>query len=80
MGSLRSQIWKTKRVADDRAGTLVLPDGTEVRCAEGDRLDALLAAIAGDDHRLLPVLRAMDPSEEELANLVRAIEGGEDEG
>jgi hypothetical protein len=80
MGNLRSRIRRAERMANDRADALVLPDGTEVRYAEGDRLDALLAVIDGEEHWLLPHLRAMDPSEEELANLVQAIEGGEDEG
>jgi hypothetical protein len=80
VGNLRRRIRRAERMAVDRADTLVLPDGTEVRCAEGDRLDALLAAIAGEEHWLHPYLRAMDPDEEELANLVQAIEGGEDEG
>ena len=80
MGNLRSRIRRAERMADDCADTLILPDGTEVRCAEGDRLDALLAAIDGEEHWLLPHLMAMDPGEEELANLVQAIEGGEDEG
>jgi hypothetical protein len=80
VGNLKSRIRKIERMADNCADTLVLPTGEVVRVGEGERLDALLAAIDGEEHWLLPHLMAMDPAEEELANLVQAIEGGEDEG
>jgi hypothetical protein len=54
---------------------LVLPDGTEVPHANGEIFDALLAAIRGEEHRLLPYLvRAQG----DLGSLFRAFRGPED--
>jgi hypothetical protein len=39
-------------------------------------LEALLAAIDGQEHRLLPYLRQM-PTREGMPGLIRALEGGE---
>jgi hypothetical protein len=60
-------------------GTLQLPDGTQIRYGPEEMLDALCAALEGDEHRLIPYLRQI-PSEagEGMPGLIRAIEGDPD--
>jgi len=74
---LRDRLRKLEKDAPAKlGGTLQLPDGTEVRYGPEEMLDALCAAIEGDEHRLLPYLRQM-PSEAKqgMPGLIRAIEG-----
>jgi len=58
-------------------GTLLLPDGTQVRYGPEEMLDALCAAIEGDEHRLIPYLREI-PTREGMPGLIRALEGDAD--
>jgi hypothetical protein len=71
---LRSWVRKLERDAGDLHGTLRLPGGTVVRYGRKEMLDALLAAIEGREHRLLPYLRQI-PSSEGMPGMIRAIEG-----
>jgi hypothetical protein len=73
---LRNWIKRLEREAEPLHGTLRLPDGTEIRYQGAELLDALLAAIDGREHRLLPYLRQM-PSGEGMSGMIRAIEGDE---
>ena len=60
-------------------GTLRLPDGTEIRYGPEELLDALCAAIEGEQHRLLPYLRQIDTNQG-MPGLIRALEGSRDDG
>jgi hypothetical protein len=71
---VRRWIKKLEREAGDLGGVLRLPDGTEVRYQGEEMLDALLAAIEGREHRLLPYLRQI-PTDEGMPGMIRAIEG-----
>ena len=59
--------------------TLRLPDGTTVRYTGEEMWDAVIAALDGEEHRLLPCLREMNP-DRGLPSLIRAIEGSEADG
>jgi hypothetical protein len=71
---LRGWVRELERDAGDLGGTLQLPDGTEVRYESEEMLEALLAAIEGREHRLLPYLRQI-PTSEGMPGMIRAIEG-----
>jgi hypothetical protein len=71
---LRRWVRKLERDAGPLHGTLRLPDGTEIRYEPEEMLDALLAAIDGREHRLLPYLRQI-PTSEGMPGVVRALEG-----
>ena len=73
---LRDRLRRLEQDAE-LGGTLTLPDGTAVRYGPGEMLDALYAAMEGQEHRLLPYLRQI-PTREGMPGLVRAIEGGPD--
>jgi hypothetical protein len=74
---LRDKIKRLEREAGPLRGTLRLPDGREVSYERGELFDALLAAIEGQEHRLLPYLRQM-PGREGMPGVIKALEGGED--
>jgi hypothetical protein len=75
---LRGRLRRLERDAGDLHGTLRLPDGTEVGYEAPEMLEALLAAIDGREHRLLPYLRLAEPETSEgMPGMVRAIEGSE---
>jgi hypothetical protein len=76
VGSLERRIKTLEREAGPLRGTLRLPDGREVSYERAEMLEALLAAIDGQDHRLLPYLRQI-PTAVEMPGLVRALEGSE---
>lgn len=71
---LRDKLKRLEKVADEGSGVLVLPDGTKIRYGNGELLDAFLAAMDRQEHRLLPYVRQMDTTEG-LPGLIRAIEG-----
>jgi hypothetical protein len=71
---VRGWIKRLEREAGDLHGTLRLPEGTEIRYEGGEMLDAFLAAIDGQEHRLLPYLRQIDTTQG-MPGLIRAIEG-----
>ena len=75
---LRRWMRRLERDAGPFHGTLRLPDGSEVRYEPRyepeEMLDALLAAIEGRQHRLLPYLWQI-PTGEGMVDLIRAIEG-----
>jgi hypothetical protein len=73
---LRGKIKNLERLASPLRGTLHLPDGREVSYEREEMLEALLAAIDGQEHRLLPYLRQM-PTREGMPKHIRALEGCE---
>ncbi len=70
---LRGRLGKLERELDAQYALLYLPDGTQVRYTGEDALDALVACMEGEEHWLLPVLRAADKSER-LPGLIWALE------
>ena len=74
--SIRGWLKRLEREAGLLCGTLRLPDGREVSYEREEMLEALLAAIDGQEHQLLPYLRQM-PTSEGMPGLIRALEGGE---
>ncbi len=74
---LRYKIKRLEREAGPLRGTLRLPDSREVSYEREEMLEALLAAIDGHEHRLLPYLRQM-PTTEGMPGVVKALERSED--
>jgi hypothetical protein len=81
MGSFaRGKLRRLEAKAAGFYNTLRLPDGAEVRyTGEEEMLDVVIAALDGEEHRLLPHLRKMDQGRG-VPVLIRAIEGSEDDG
>ena len=75
--SIRGWLKRLEREAGPLCGTLRLPDGREISYEREELFDALLAAIEGQEHRLLPYLRQM-PSREGMPGVVKALERSED--
>jgi hypothetical protein len=71
---LRGRVRRAEAGAAVFYKTLRLPDGTKVRYTGEEMLDAVIAAMNGEEHRLLPYLHKMDPGRG-LPSLVRAVEG-----
>ncbi len=72
----RGRLRRLETAAEGLYKTLRLPDGTRVRYTGEEMLDAVIAALDEEEHRLLPYLRKMDPNRG-LPSLVRSIEGSE---
>ena len=73
---LRRWVRRLERGAGLLHGTLRVPDGTVIRYEPEEMLDALLAAIDGQEHRLLPYLQQADPETSDgMPGMVREIEG-----
>ena len=49
----RRRLDKLEKEAQQHYEVLLLPDGTQVRCSSEDVLEALSAAISGQEHWLL---------------------------
>src|SRR5215211_2160580 len=78
---LRDRLRRLERDAGDLSGTLKMPDGTEVSYQRSEMFDALLAAIDGREHRLLPYLREAEPdTNKRMPGLIRALGGNEARG
>jgi len=73
---LRGKLRRLETATEGLYKRLRLPDGTEVRYTGEEMWDAVIAALDGEEHRLLPYLRRMDP-DRGLPSLIRAIEGSE---
>ena len=82
MAGLRNRIRRLEQRARGEHVTFVLEDGSTVRARSEDLLGCVLAAIYGEEHPLHEPLRHLAPAAEpealELANLVEAL-GGKDE-
>jgi len=70
---IRTKLDKLEKAAQQHCEVLRLPDGTQVRCASEDVLEALSATIFGQDHWLLPAIRQQDTNLC-LLGLIRALE------
>jgi len=81
--SFRDRIRKLEEKARRNTDTLILADGEYVTLAPGERLDALLSCLDGEDHPLHGTLRNLHPdasaTDRELADLIEALVGEEEE-
>jgi len=77
VGSIDRRLDKLEQEAEGLYETLLLPDGSTVKYEAGEKLEVLYALLDRREHWLLPYLRAMDTNEG-MAGLVRALEGGTD--
>ena len=74
---LKDRLFKAEERAERFCDSLTLADETQIPIAEGELLEALLAALEGSEHRLLPHLRDLGDTKEGLSGLIWAIEAGE---
>jgi hypothetical protein len=63
-----------ERALEKDTVTITTPSGKSVRCSGEDLLDALIARIDGVDHPLLLLLDEIPPADEELCQLLRALD------
>jgi hypothetical protein len=71
---LRRKLSRLEKEAQQHCEVLRLPDGTQVRYASEDALEALSAAISGREHWLLPAIRQQDSKNVGLLDLICALE------
>jgi hypothetical protein len=77
VGSIGRRLGKLERETEEFYEVLTLEDGATVKYKSSEKLEVLYALLDGREHWLLPYLRAMDTNEG-IAGLVRALEGGAD--
>ena len=86
MVGARGRLDKLEQEAEGLYETLTLEDGTKIRYEPEEMLDAVSAAIRGEEHRLLPLVRR-EGTRQGLPGLINALEasharregGGRDE-
>jgi UDP-N-acetylenolpyruvoylglucosamine reductase len=82
MASLDDRLSRLEEYIRRNADVLALSDGSEVYLADEERLDALLAAIDGEHHRVHDLVDSLHPDAEadlhELAELLKALGVGVD--
>jgi hypothetical protein len=76
---LRDKLRHLERETEGFYHTLTLPDGTKVRYTGEEIVDAMIAAIHQEEHRLLPYIRQIDTNQG-MPGLVRALEGSWENG
>ena len=74
---LKDRLSKAEQRAEGFCDSLTLADGTQIPLEEGELLEALIAALEGSEHRLLPHLRDLGGTKEGLPGLIWAMEIGE---
>ena len=74
---LRDKLRRLRRDTEGLYRTLTLEDGTKVRYAPEEMLDAISAAIHGEEHRLLPFVRR-EGTREGLPGLINALEASQE--
>jgi len=80
MGRINERLRKLEQEAGGLYQTLTLRDGTKLMYEPEEMLDAIFAALDGEDHPLMPYIRSMD-TPEGIPGLVRTLESsgeGED--
>jgi hypothetical protein len=73
MAGVRGRLDRLQQESEGFFETIVLEGGTRVRYAPEEMLDALSAAIRGEEHRLLPLVRRKG-TRQGLAGLINALE------
>ncbi len=74
---LKDRLSKAEQRVERFCDTLTLIDGTQIPIEEGELCDALIAALEGSEHRLLPHLRDLGHTREGLPGLIWAFEASE---
>lgn len=78
--SLNGWAKRLEKDAGKYEHTLTMPDGETIKFTGEEMVDAVIAAIEEEDHRLLPYIRRVDTNKEGIANLIGALEGTNDAG
>jgi hypothetical protein len=73
VGGVKGRLTKLERESEGLFQTLTLEEGTKVRYAPEEMLNAISAAIHGREHRLLPFVRRKG-TRQGLAGLINALE------
>jgi hypothetical protein len=73
VGSVEGRLTKLERESEGLFQTLTLENGTKVKYAPEEVLDAISAAIHGQEHRLLAFVRRKG-TRQGLAGLINALE------
>ena len=76
---IRRRLKHLEKKAEQYRDELVLPDGTVLQLAPGERFEAFLAAMDGEEHWLLTAVRKQDKSNglpPGFCGLLLAIDGG----
>ena len=73
MAGIRGRLDRLQHESEGLFETIVLEDGTKVRYELGEMLDAVSAAIRGEEHRLLPLVRR-EGTRQGLPGLINALE------
>jgi hypothetical protein len=73
MASIRGRLDRLQQESEGLYETIVLEDGTKIRYEPEEMLDAISAAIAGEEHRLLPFIRHRG-TRQGLPGLINALE------
>ena len=77
MGGVRHRLDRLEREAEGLYQTLTLEDGTKIRYKGEEMLDAISAAIAGEEHPLLPLVRR-EGTHQGLPGLINVIEASQE--
>ena len=72
MASIKGRLDKLQQESEGLFHTLTLEDGTKVRYEPEKMLDAIFAAIDGEEHPLLPYVRR-EGSRQGLPGLINAL-------
>jgi hypothetical protein len=73
MAGMKDRLRKVEQEAEELYQTLTLEDGTKIRYEPEEMLDAISAAIRGEEHRLLPLVRRKG-TRQGLPGLINALE------
>ena len=73
MAGVRGRLDRLEQESESLFQTLALEDGTRIRYVPEEMLDAISAAIHGDEHWLLSFVRR-EGAREGLASLINALE------
>jgi hypothetical protein len=76
---IKQRLDRLEKAAEQYCDELVLPDGTVVQLAPGERFDAFLAALDGEEHWLLAIVSEQDTSNglsQGFSGLLLTIVGG----
>ena len=77
MASIRGRLDRLQHESEGLFHTLILEDGTKVRYEPEEMLDAISAAIRGEEHRLLPLVRR-EGARRGLPGLINALEASQE--
>ena len=73
MAGVRGRLDRLEHESEGLFETIVLEDGTKIRHEPKEMMDAVSAAIRGEEHRLLPLVRR-EGGRQGLPGLINALE------